>query len=175
MPAPANMSRPIFLQVQQSCQVTFFQMSLIWHEHRLLRRLICRGHNDASAMGITFISAASSMLIDDDDSYHLQSCVEVWNFLCLYGYLALCDKSKWYLSIFNHANLIRAECDKCIQAPKWLLRFELWQEQSRWLLCSRTDGILSFFTSSTEIAACYILSLTQWESLTGVFVQFSFP
>lgn len=110
-------------------------------------------------MGITLISAASSLLIGDD-SYYPQSCVELWYFLRLYGYSAPCDKSKWYLSIFNHANLIRAECDKCIQAPKWLLRFELWQEQSRWLLCSRTGGILSFFTSSPETTACWILSLT---------------
>lgn len=81
------------------------------------------------------------MLIDDN-FYHLQSCVEVWDFLCLYGCSSSCDESKWHISIFNHADLIRAEWDECIRAPKWLLRFELWQGQSRWLLCSHTGGIL---------------------------------
>lgn len=170
------MSTPIILLVPKSCQVTFFSPNVFSFNTNTdaFRRLICR-HNDTSAMGITLIPAASSLLIGDD-SYYLQSCVEVWYFLRLYGYSAPCDKSKWYLSIFNHANLIRAECDKCIQAPKWLLRFELWQEQSRWLLCSRTDGILSFFTSSPETTACWILSLAQWEKPHwGFWSNFSSP
>lgn len=118
----SSMSTPLILLVPQSSQFTFFQTG-IWNEHRLLTRLIHRGHNDTSAMSIVFISSASSMLVDDD-SYHSQSCVEVWNFLRLYGFSALCAKSKWYLSIFNPTNLIRVECDKCIRAPKVIA--EIW-------------------------------------------------
>lgn len=129
---------------------------------------VCRWYNDTLLIGLMFISVASSMLTDAA-LYHSQPRVEVWNFLRLYGYWAPCDKSKWFFSIFNHTDLIRAECDKCSRAPKWLLRFELWQEQCRWLLCSHTGGILSFFPSSWRTAACWILSLTQWQSLNGTF------
>lgn len=121
-----------------------------------------------------FISVASSMLTDAD-LYHSQPCVEVWNFPRLYGYWAPCDESKWFFSIFNHTDLIRAECDKCSRAPKWLLRFELWQEQCRWLLCSHTGGILSFSPSSRRTEACWILPLTQWQSLNGTFLWSNFP
>lgn len=40
-------------------------------------------------------------------------------------------------------------------AEIWALRRS--EEQCRWLLCSHTDGILSFFSSSRKTAACWIL------------------